>query len=71
MEMKNGLVVEMKAVPFLPLLVQYFQRRPEFTAAYLYGSYDEGVARPDSDVDIAVLTDPVPGNTLKYRLEVM
>jgi len=71
MEMRNGLVVEMKDIPFLPLLAQYFARRPEITAAYLYGSYAEGVARPDSDVDIAVLTDPVPGNTLKYRLEVM
>ncbi|MCL5057801.1 MAG: nucleotidyltransferase domain-containing protein [Actinobacteria bacterium] len=61
----------MKDIPFLPLLAQYFERRPEITAAYLYGSYAEGVARRDSDVDIAVLTDPVPGNTLKYRLEVM
>jgi predicted nucleotidyltransferase len=61
----------MREVPFLPLLAQYFERRPEVTAAYLYGSYAEGVARQDSDVDIAVLTDPVPTNTFKYRLALM
>ncbi|MFZ5646034.1 MAG: type VII toxin-antitoxin system MntA family adenylyltransferase antitoxin, partial [Bacillota bacterium] len=61
----------MRDTPFLPLLAQYFQKRPEIIAAYLFGFRAEGVARADSDVDIAVLMDSSPSDSLKYRLEVM
>jgi hypothetical protein len=61
----------MKEVPFLPKLTAYFSARPEIQAAYIFGSYAEGVARPDSDVDLAVLLIPLPKDTLKYRLNLM
>ncbi|MFZ5651837.1 MAG: type VII toxin-antitoxin system MntA family adenylyltransferase antitoxin [Bacillota bacterium] len=61
----------MNEAPFLTLLAQYFEKRTEITAAYLFGSRAEGVARADSDVDIAVLMGCLPAESLKYRLEVM
>jgi uncharacterized protein len=34
---------------------------PELIAIYSFGSQSQGVARPDSDVDLAVLTSaPIP-----------
>ena len=36
-------------------IIKYFQEKPEVAAAYLYGSYARGDARPDSDIDLAVL----------------
>jgi len=71
MEIYNGLVNEMKTSDFEPVLAGYFEKKTEVIAAYLFGSYAEGVARPDSDVDIAVIIEPLPADTLKYRLEVM
>lgn len=49
------------------------ESRPEVQAAYIFGSVASGRARPDSDVDIAVL---VSGKILrrdpfKYRLELI
>lgn len=35
-------------------------RLPEVSAVYLYGSHARGDARPDSDVDFALLTDGSP-----------
>ncbi|MFC1466200.1 MAG: nucleotidyltransferase domain-containing protein [Candidatus Brachytrichaceae bacterium NZ_4S206] len=32
-----------------------FQRYPGVQAVYLFGSYAEGRARPDSDLDLAIL----------------
>lgn len=61
----------MRDAPFLPLLAQYFEKRPEIITAYLFGSRAEGVARADSDVDIAVLTEALSADSLKYRLELM
>lgn len=61
----------MRDAPFLPMLAQYFQKRPEIIAAYLFGSRAEGVDRTDSDVDIAVLMSAPPPDSLRYRLEVM
>lgn len=58
-------------LPFLPALAEYFAQRPEVVAAYLFGSQAEGVARPDSDVDLAVYLDPVPDDDLGYRLDMM
>ncbi|HOV80729.1 MAG TPA: nucleotidyltransferase domain-containing protein [Bacillota bacterium] len=56
---------------YFPALAEYFSKRPEIIAAYIFGSYAEGVPRPDSDVDLAVLLEKIPGNTLKYRIELM
>ena len=36
-------------------LVAYLAAQPDVLAAYLFGSYARGDARPDSDVDLAVL----------------
>jgi predicted nucleotidyltransferase len=43
--------------------------RPEILAAYVFGSVATGRARPDSDVDIAVLLEPafMKRMPLKYR----
>jgi len=45
-------------------------RRPEIQAAYIFGSVAQGRARPDSDIDIAVLlARRVPdARALRYRL---
>jgi hypothetical protein len=47
--------------------------RKEIQAAYLFGSVARGRARPDSDIDIAILLrDNVqPSRFLEYRLELM
>lgn len=44
--------------PILAIIKKILAARPEIIAAYLYGSYAKGYARPDSDVDIAVMTKP-------------
>lgn len=61
----------MKDIPFLPLLAEYFSKKPGLLTAYIFGSYAEGVSRPESDVDLAVLLERIPGDTLKYRLDMM
>jgi hypothetical protein len=47
--------------------------RREIQAAYIFGSVAAGRARPDSDVDIAVLVDRrvPPARMLAYRLKLM
>lgn len=35
------------------------------TAAYLYGSYAEGSARPDSDIDVALVSEDFTGDLLE------
>jgi len=35
------------------------------TAAYLYGSYAVGSAHPDSDIDVALVSDDFTGNFLE------
>lgn len=42
---------------------------PSILAAYLHGSTAKGTARPDSDIDIAVLPEPGQQIPLKTRLE--
>ena len=37
-------------------IVNYFSKRPGVAAVYLYGSQAKGVAKRDSDIDLAVLT---------------
>jgi predicted nucleotidyltransferase len=61
----------MRQHPVFPLLAGYFSKSNEVVAAYVFGSYAENVARPDSDIDIAVILEPVPMDTLKYRMAVM
>jgi len=61
----------MKIVDFEPVLAGYFKKKPEVIAVYLFGSYAEGMARPDSDVDIAVIIEPLPADTLEYRMKIM
>lgn len=48
-------------------------KRPEIQAAYVFGSVATGLARADSDVDVAVLVDERlrRPRMLKYRLELM
>lgn len=43
----------------------FAERGQELAAAYLYGSVARGTARPDSDVDIAVLPMRPRGGTLE------
>jgi predicted nucleotidyltransferase len=38
-------------------MAAYFARQPEVVLAYLFGSVAKGTARPESDVDVAVLFD--------------
>ena len=47
--------------------------RKEIQAAYVFGSVATGRARPDSDIDVAVLVDRNvrPSQFLEYRLELM
>ena len=53
-------------------LRRYFSSRREVVAAYLFGSVAEGVARADSDVDIALLIEEsfLPESFLEYRARV-
>src|SRR3990167_2270643 len=44
-------------------IVNYFAKKPEVAAVYLYGSYARGEARADSDIDLAVLVT----DTRKYK----
>lgn len=54
-------------------LKHYFSSHKEIVAAYLFGSVAEGVARADSDVDIALLLDEslMPESILEYRMEMI
>lgn len=52
-------------------LSSYLATRPEVVAAYLFGSRAEGVPRPDSDVDLALIVDPPPDFPLLYRLQLV
>ena len=50
--------------------VNYFLKQVEssgvrLTSAYLYGSHAEGTARPDSDIDVALISKDFTGNWLE------
>ncbi len=47
---------------------EYFVPKKEIIAVYLFGSRAEGVARPDSDLDIAVLVEKQPEDRFAYRM---
>ena len=42
---------------FTKKITLYFEGRPEVVAAYLFGSYATGHARPGSDIDLAVFVE--------------
>src|SRR3990167_3736319 len=44
-------------------IVNYFAKKPEVAAVYLYGSYARSEAKTDSDIDLAVLVT----DTRKYK----
>jgi len=50
-------------------LAQVFTHHPEVTAVYLFGSYAEGLQRPDSDIDLAIL--PATPDARKHKLDVL
>jgi predicted nucleotidyltransferase len=52
-------------------LAEYFSKSNEVVAAYVFGSYAENIARPESDIDVAIIMEPVSRDTLEYRLAVM
>ena len=54
-------------------LVSYFRSEPEVQAAHLFGSLASGRARPDSDVDVAVLVSEkrMRRDPFKYRLRLL
>ena len=53
----------------LVLTRRVLKQYPSILAAYLHGSTTKGTARPDSDVDIAILPEPGRHISLKVRLE--
>jgi predicted nucleotidyltransferase len=42
-------------------IINYFRKKPEIAAVYMYGSQSKGGARADSDVDLAVLVSDKRG----------
>lgn len=47
------------------LLETLQQSGVRLTAAYLYGSYAAGTAHPDSDIDVALISEDFTGNWLE------
>ncbi|RMF32244.1 MAG: nucleotidyltransferase domain-containing protein [Chloroflexi bacterium] len=41
------------------------------TSAYLYGSHAEGTARPDSDIDVALVSEDFTGNWLEDHQKIV
>lgn len=58
----------MQGMEPVPGLTQALDHEPSIVCAYLYGSRARGTARPDSDVDVAVLLDS-PGPNERVDLE--
>ena len=56
-----------------PAVRSFLEERSEILAGYLFGSVVTGRARPDSDVDIAVLVadDVIRSGSFDYRLQRM
>lgn len=56
-----------------PAVRDFVAAKPEIDAAYVFGSIASGAARPDSDVDIAVLVSnaATAEDLFRYRLKTM
>ena len=52
------------------LLQDYFREQPEVAAVYLFGSFAVGRGRPESDVDLAVLREPIRDRRKAYEIRV-
>ncbi|MGB9775585.1 MAG: nucleotidyltransferase domain-containing protein [Anaerolineae bacterium] len=57
-------------------IVEHFLRELEkagirLTAAYLYGSYAGGSARPDSDIDVALVSEDFTGDWLEDHRRIL
>ena len=54
-------------------VIPYLDSKPGVQAAYIFGSLVSGRARPDSDIDLAVLVSDgvMRGNPFQYRLALM
>ena len=59
--------------PIERAVTSYLKTKPDVLAAYIYGSVVTGRARPDSDVDIAVLVSEkvMRRDPFRYRIELM
>jgi uncharacterized protein len=57
----------------LKSITNALKRRPEIVLAYLFGSHAKNTARPNSDIDIAVLVDEsmVVGNLFEFQTELV
>lgn len=55
----------------LKKVVAVLSQRPEVLAVYLFGSQAKGEAREDSDIDIAIMVDPVfkTGDYNSYQIQ--
>ena len=50
-------------------LKEFAQTRADIVAVYLYGSYANGTARPNSDIDVAVLFSPETADFFQAELQ--
>jgi len=48
-------------------IIDYFKKRSEVSALYLFGSAAHGMQKHDSDIDIAVLIDDSKRETIGYE----
>ena len=53
----------------IALIAAWARDAPGVTACYLFGSRAKGTSRPDSDVDLAVEVETVPGLTNKNSFD--
>lgn len=62
----------MNSEEMIRALTEYLAEQDDVLAAYVFGSYVAGTARPDSDVDVAVLlSEPDSVARFERRLQLM
>lgn len=49
-------------------ILEYFEKRREVVALFLFGTFDTVKERPDSDIDLAVLIDPQKAKYNSYEM---
>jgi predicted nucleotidyltransferase len=49
-------------------ILEYFEKRREVVALFLFGTFDTEKERPDSDIDLAVLIDPQKTKDNSYEM---